>query len=214
MQTKKNVFPKALLFDMDGVLIDSQNAWWKAINVALSCSNHPTITRKEFINHLWGNDFKKTMTYLDIDAGVFLDCTTWPPIYLKHVILKNDAISTLSTLQKKYQLALITNTQRYITEQVLDQFKLTSFFNAIVCADDVKNGKPAPDIIFHACRLLEVSVSDSVVIGDTQSDYLACKHAGCQMIGMNFENNGQSIQYLSELPHMITQLNRRSDYSN
>jgi len=206
MKSMQNSFPKAILFDMDGVLIDSQDAWWKAVNIALKCSNYQTITKEEFINNLWGNDFKKSITYLGIKANVFLDCQEWPSEYLKHVVLMKDAISTLSLLEKRFPLAIITNTQRFITEQVLKQFQLTTFFNAIVCADDVKQGKPAPDIIYQACNQLHIPVSDAIVVGDTKTDFLASKHAGCHMIGMNFENNGHTIHHLSEIPQIINQL--------
>jgi len=208
MTNQNNSFPKAILFDMDGVLIESQDAWWRAINVALTRSQYPPITKTDFVNNLWGNDFKKSVSYLGIDPAVFLECKEWTREYLKHVILKKDAISTLSKLQSKYKLAIITNTQRHITQQVLDQFQLKPFFRSIVCADDVKKGKPAPDIILKACEILQVSVSDVIVIGDTKSDLLACQQAGCQMIGMNFKNDGYSIHYLSELPKIISLLNR------
>lgn len=200
MTTEKRVFPKAILFDMDGVLIDSQDAWWKAVNDALSCSHHPTITKKEFVDNLWGNDFKKTLSYLGVDKKVFQDCKTWPRTYLNHVNLMNDAVSILSELQETYVLALITNTQRFITSQVLNRFQLTSFFKTVVCADDVENAKPAPDLIYNACDNLAVSVSDVVVVGDTKSDFLACKHAGCIMIGVKFDNGGHIVNNLSELP--------------
>jgi len=209
--TSQNLLPKAILFDMDGVLIESQDAWWKAINIALTCSQHPTITKEEFVNHLWGNDFKKSIAYLGITANVFLDCKEWTQTYLDHIILKENAYETLSTLHKKYQLAVITNTQRFITEQVLDQFDLTSLFDEIVCADDVKKGKPHPDIIFHACNLLNIPTDQAIVVGDTNSDFLASKQAGCTMIGMNFkQDHNPFITHLSEIPQIVNQLKRNS----
>lgn len=203
-------YPKAILFDMDGVLIDSQHAWWKAINVALSCSNHATITKKEFIDNLWGNDFKTSISYLGIKANVFLDCKEWTQTYLDYVLLKKDVISTLSSLKQSFPLAVITNTQRFITEQVLNRFHLTSFFNAVVCADDVKKGKPAPDIIYQACKQLNVSTSEVIVVGDTKSDLNASKSAGCEMIGMNFNNGGKIIHNLSELPAVIKKVSKQN----
>lgn len=208
MTIQQDSFPKAILFDMDGVLIDSQDAWWKAINVALTRSNNQTITKQEFISNLWGNDFKKTISYLDVKENIFLGHNDWTTEYLKHIILANDAVSTLETLQELYSLGLITNTDRFVTKQVLKRFQLTSFFNVIVCADDVQRGKPSPDIIYHACKSLNVSVSDVIVIGDTRSDFLACQQAGCHMIGINFDDHGHSIKHLSEIPHFISQLKK------
>ena len=205
----QNLPPKAILFDMDGVLIESQDAWWRAINVALSCSHHPTITKKEFVNHLWGNDFKQSISYLKITANVFLDCKEWMQTYLEHILLKEDAHETLSTLHERYQLAVITNTQRFITEQVLHQFDLTHFFDGIVCADDVNKGKPHPDIIYQACKLLDIHTDEAVVIGDTKSDFLASKQAGCAMIGMNYKHNHNPfISQLSEIPKIINQMSK------
>ena len=142
---------------------------------------------------------------------MFLNCKEWTQTYLDHILLKEDAHETLSTLQETYKLAVITNTQRFITEQVLDQFDLTSLFDEIVCADDVKKGKPHPDIIFHACNLLNIPTDQAIVVGDTNSDFLASKQAGCTMIGMNFkQDHNPFITNLSEIPQVINQIEKQN----
>ena len=208
MNNKNYSYPKALLFDMDGVLIDSQDAWWKAINVALTFSEYPTISKEEFNKNLWGNEFEQSLTYLGIKANVFTDCKNWSTTYLQNIILNKDAISTLTKLKKHFSLAVITNTQRFITEKVLKQFNLSKFFDEIVCADDVNQGKPSPEIILHACKLLNISTSDAVVIGDTKIDYQAAQKAGCTMIGMKYNNGGQYIDQLSEIPTVLQKMKR------
>jgi phosphoglycolate phosphatase len=203
MITKNISYPKAILFDMDGVLIESKDAWWKAINMALTSSNHPNLSKEKFDKHLWGNDFKQSLTYLGIKENVFLDCKDWSLTYLKNVTMKEDVISTLSILQNHFSLAVITNTQRCITKKVLKQFNLTKFFEEIVCADDVTKGKPSPEMILHACKSLGISTADALVIGDTKIDFQAAQKAGCIMIGMNFDNGGQHITRISELLDLI-----------
>jgi HAD superfamily hydrolase (TIGR01549 family) len=200
--------PKAILFDMDGVLIDSQDAWWKAVNDALSYSHHQTITKQDFIDNLWGNDFEQSLSYLGVNKNVFLVCDTWPKVYLNHVRLMDDAVSTLTSLHHSFKLAVITNTERFITKQVLSEFQLSSFFKEVICADDVKKGKPAPDMIYKACDLLHTKISDVVVIGDTKNDYFACQQAGCHMIGMRFNNGGAMVKQLSDLPVLLNQLSK------
>lgn len=212
MTEKLAQFPKAILFDMDGVLIDSLKAWWKAINLALDLAHYPQISIKKFTQHIWGNDFQESMKYLEIHEDIFSKNKEWVPIYLNHITLSENTLIILSELYKKYPLGIITNTQHHITDLVLEKFNLQSFFSTIVCADDVKKGKPSPDMILKTCDLLDVSVSEVIAIGDTKKDLLACEKAGCLMIGMNFQTRYE-IKNLREIFFVLKNIQKSRDNS-
>lgn len=80
-------------------------------------------------------------------------------------------------------MALITNTPKRILIPTLKHYKLRKYFNAIVTIDDVKKGKPAPDMAMKACKLLKVNPENTMLIGDSKNDMIAGKRAGCITIG-------------------------------
>ncbi|MBC7110413.1 MAG: HAD-IA family hydrolase, partial [Archaeoglobi archaeon] len=77
------------------------------------------------------------------------------------------------------------------------------FFDVIVTGDEVKAGKPHPEIILRACELLGVSPKEVVLVGDTQSDVIAGKSAGCRaVIGVGTEADFK-ISSLKELLEIL-----------
>ncbi|MCK5636548.1 MAG: HAD family hydrolase, partial [Thermoplasmatales archaeon] len=53
-----SIKPEAILFDMDGVLVDSLDSWWASLNESLTKYGQAEITRDEFINKYWGHDLQ------------------------------------------------------------------------------------------------------------------------------------------------------------
>jgi phosphoglycolate phosphatase-like HAD superfamily hydrolase len=66
--------PSAVLFDMDGVLIDSLDSWWQALNDALKRFKHQEITREEFIETYWGHDLRANLERLQLNPEVAEFC--------------------------------------------------------------------------------------------------------------------------------------------
>ena len=93
---------------------------------------------------------------------------------------------------------MITNSPRQCVEHILSRFHLTSFFEVVVTSDEVAKGKPDPELVFAACRQLQVSPSEAVLIGDTVNDVLAGHAAGCRVVGLNVEAD-ETIHSLAEL---------------
>ena len=74
--------------------------------------------------------------------------------------------------------------------------------DVIVCGDEVKNGKPAPDLMLKACEKLKVDPKDTISVGDTDLDIIACKKAGCYAVGFKIDGD-KKIDNLKELLEMI-----------
>ena len=193
--------PEALLFDMDGVLIDSLDSWWKALNNAMKMNNHPGITRNEFIEKFWGHDLRQNLETSGLNPEILYFCNAIYGNYIDAVKIYDDTYSTLQQLQQ-YKKAIITNTPKDCTKQIMKQFALQQYFSTIVTSDDVEQGKPSPDIVFKACEQLKVNPKDVILIGDTESDVKAGKAAGCTVIGLNIAAD-ITIKKLSELPNII-----------
>ena len=93
-------------------------------------------------------------------------------------------------------LAVASSSSSRIIQLVLEQFKITSFFHAVVSGDEVENGKPAPDIFIEALRRMECPADSGVVIEDSPSGVAAAKRAGIKCVGFKSPNSGN--QDLSE----------------
>ncbi len=193
--------PSAILFDMDGVLIDSLDSWWQALNNAMKMNNHAGITRSEFVDKFWGHDLRENLEKSGLNPEILYFCNAIYENYVDSVKIYDDTYQTLKQLDH-YKKAIITNTPKDCTKQIMKQFDLQKFFLTIVTSDDVSIGKPSPDIVFKACEQLQVDPKKVVVVGDTASDVLAGKQAGCTVIGLNISADFM-ITRLSELSTLL-----------
>jgi len=94
------------------------------------------------------------------------------------------AIELVERLRGRVPLALASNSGREIVDTALATARLSQAFDAIVTADDVSDGKPAPDIYLLACERLGVRPEDSLALEDTPSGIAAAKAAGLACIAV------------------------------
>jgi HAD superfamily hydrolase (TIGR01509 family) len=193
--------PSAILFDMDGVLVDSLDSWWKALNSALKKFKHQELTRDEFIETYWGHDLKANLKRLRLNPQVAPFCNITYGDHLDYIKIFPDTKPTLKQLAS-YKKAVITNTPTDCAEQILKKFDIAQYFEAIVTSDDVQKAKPDPEIVFTACKRLGVTPKTALLIGDTESDVKAGRAAGCTVVGLNVTADIM-IQKLSELTDLI-----------
>jgi pyrophosphatase PpaX len=189
--------PSAILFDMDGVLVDSLDSWWNALNSALKRFNHQEITREEFIQIYWGHDLKANLKRLGLNPEVAQFCNITYGNHLDYIHIYPDTKKTLQLLSS-YKKAVITNTPADCAQQILKKFDITRYFEAIITSDDVQKAKPDPEVVFKACDRLGVTPNNVLLVGDTDSDVKAGKAAGCMVVGLNIEAD-MTIHRLSEL---------------
>jgi HAD superfamily hydrolase (TIGR01509 family) len=195
--------PKAILFDMDGVLVDSLDAWLISLNSALKRYHHKQITREEFIEKYWGHDLYDNLDRMGLSHEIGDFCNS---IYSEHVHAIKIYPDTRDTLKrlKDYKKGIITNTPRDCTMQILKQFDIEQYFDSVITSDDVDKAKPDPEIVLKACAALGVKPKDSIMVGDTESDVQAGKAAGCTVIGIQIQAD-YTIERLSQLREMLNQ---------
>jgi HAD superfamily hydrolase (TIGR01509 family) len=198
---KIKIKPSAILFDLDGVLIDSLDSWRNALNQALKTFNSEEISKNEFVNNYWGHDLKYTLKQMNLDPNIETFCNEIYGNHLDTINIYPDAKSTLKELDK-YVKVLITNTPRNCTQQILKKFDIKHYFSFFLTSDDVEKSKPNPEIIYKACQHLNVSPKKVLLVGDTTSDVMAGKAAGCIVVGINTKTDF-TINRLSELTDIV-----------
>jgi pyrophosphatase PpaX len=201
MNEKTKLKPDAILFDMDGVLVDSLDSWWKSLNAALKNYKNKEISKEEFIEKFWGHELLDNLRKLGLDEKIGVFCNNIYYNYINELKMFPRVKETLKKLNK-YPKAIITNTPRDCANHILEKFGIDNYFKMIITSDQIENGKPSPDIVFEACKRLGVKVENVVLIGDTKSDMKAGRAAGCKVIGVNVDTDF-SVKNISELLNII-----------
>lgn len=195
---------RAVLFDLDGVLVDSYEVWFQAMNAVAQELACPPISREVFADS-WGQGIEQ-------DVECFFPGRTIPeleeryerayPRHLEHLRVDPDAAGLLATLRERgLGTALITNTPGGLARSVLEFAGLT--LDAVVGGTDVPRCKPAPDMVLRACALLEVSPEAAVVVGDTAYDRDAAAAAGVEFIGVRCEG-AQRVEVLGAVVERLS----------
>lgn len=181
---------KAILFDMDGVLIDSMEANYFHFNSLLKHFGKRELDFEEYRKSHWGTHihddlkrifgriskekFSEMISYYNKTSSKFVkDQKPYPGV--KRV---------LRFLKRKYKLALVTSTLSKLTRRILQHFSLEEYFDVTIDGGMIKNPKPAPEAVLLACKKLKIKPSEAIYIGDNLRDVEAGKKAGCSVIGI------------------------------
>ncbi|WP_159523695.1 hexitol phosphatase HxpB [Sunxiuqinia indica] len=198
MQKTENEI-KAIIFDMDGVIIDSTQLWKRAekevfssVGVELTedlCKLTETMTTAEvtkfwFDNQPWNNKSLK-----DVESGVIER--------VAHLIKEEGkAITGIEKLvqglkYKGYKIGLATNSPSVLIPVVLKKLKLYDFFDVTSSAEHEQEGKPSPSVYLTVARKLNLRSQDCVAVEDSFSGLLAAKKAGMKTIAILKDNDSR-----------------------
>jgi phosphoglycolate phosphatase/AHBA synthesis associated protein len=192
---------RAVLFDMDGVLLKSEEAWAHVVAAAGEHFRGRPVTREEF-QPTFGQG-------TEADVRVFaLRCTPAElnrfyiehfPRYAEHVWVNPEARGLLETLGAQgLGRAVVTNTVSPLAATLLEAARLTDCFEYVACADQVPRSKPAPDLVLHALERLRVAAGEALMVGDSRYDQGAAGAAGVRFVGLGLDGDAR-IERLSQL---------------
>lgn len=101
--------------------------------------------------------------------------------------LFDGVITTLDKLKKAgVTLLIASNNIRTVLDRLSARLNIAQYFDGIVCADDVVNAKPAPDIALLALERYNVKAEEALVVGDSTYDMDMGRGAGCDLCGVSF----------------------------
>lgn len=195
---------KAVLFDMDGVLTDSFGSCFNAFNFTLENFGRKAITKEEYMKNCWGTPVDDDITlYLGKDIDIKQVSAFYHLNYTRFIrytkVLPGTVEALNSVKNTGLKTAVVTNTHHELTIKILKKFNLLNYFDAVFGGDDVKSGKPDPEIVLKACGALGVFPKNAIMVGDTPSDMKAGKSAGCFTVGFGGVKGDAEIKNLSEL---------------
>jgi HAD superfamily hydrolase (TIGR01509 family) len=183
---------KGVLFDMDGVLIDSEHLTAQAAIIYFAGKGF-SVKHEDFIP-FHGTGEKGFFCGVAAKHGIPYDNDTKAEkIYLEYAKLAKDNIGPLPGVEgfielckrRKMKLAVATSAMRFKLEINL---KLLGFdnhiFDALVCGSDIKYNKPDPEIYITAARILSLKPEECIVIEDAPSGVKAAKTAGAKCLAV------------------------------
>jgi HAD superfamily hydrolase (TIGR01509 family) len=181
---------KAVVFDMDGVLIDSEPVWERVRRkfVADNDGRWP----EDAQDQMMGMSTAEWSAYLSEDFSLRLSAPRVADLviaamaaeYQAHLPLLPGAVDTVRELSARYPLAVASSAPRSLIEAVLDASGLRPAFAAAVSSEEVARGKPAPDVYLEATARLGVPASACAAVEDSSNGLRSAAAAGLAVIAV------------------------------
>jgi beta-phosphoglucomutase len=171
---------KAIIFDLDGVIVDSEAVHTEAEALVLE-KNGVRLTKEQQLE-LVGKPFREGLVELGVSAEKIPALIQQKAMILARLRQNIGVIPpTYRFIKEKcgqYRFALVTSSLRYDVDRVLEQVDLTGIFEVTVTADDVDLPKPNPAPYLAALNGLQLAAEECLVIEDSVSGIQAAKAAG------------------------------------
>ncbi|HEY3338780.1 MAG TPA: HAD family phosphatase [Propionicimonas sp.] len=182
--------PTAIVFDCDGLLVDTEPCWTVAESAVFAARGLPygPTEKALFIG-------KSVPATVELMAGFFGEVGNDDAIRAEVMSTVGDviggqaepmpgALELVRALSGRMPIGVASNSPRVILDIALRRAGLTGAFGAVIAADEVPVPKPAPDLYLAACRLLGASPLASVAFEDTWTGAAAARAAGMLVIGV------------------------------
>lgn len=201
---------KTVIFDMDGVLVDSEYTFLETKTDMLKTAGFPKDVSYQY--QFMGTTFEVMWTIMKEEIGLPESIS----FYIndmnerREVMIARDGIRAIKGAQDLvkrlfeagFKLAVASSSPKYEIVRAMTELGLVDYFEVLVSGEEVAHSKPAPDVFLAAAERLGVSAQDAIIIEDTKNGSLAARRAGAYVIG--FENPNYPAQDLSNADIIVT----------
>ncbi len=187
----------AFVFDLDGTLLDSVEAhvlsWVNAVKAVMNIELDPDLLRT-----MIGLGGRKIIAELLGEKGVHKYAKIrWFKDRFFLNFIRNGAVQLFPGTPKllrllkllDFKIGLATSTPVHMALHILDFFNISQYFTSITCGDEVKRGKPAPDIFAKSISRLESNPHETIIVGDTLYDAVPALSLGAVPLLVNLSNS-------------------------
>lgn len=185
---------KAVLFDLDGTLLDTAGDLIAALNYVLQLDNKPPLTHLQVRNHV--SQGAKAM--LSFAYGCEIDSDfcqqRWQLLvdfYRQnlntHTVYFDGMETVLNELENSgIKWGIVTNKPAFLTDPLAQLLGLDKRTNCIISGDTLAHRKPHPAPVLHACDILQCAPCETVFVGDDERDIVAGREAGTKTLAATY----------------------------
>jgi HAD superfamily hydrolase (TIGR01509 family) len=183
----------AVVFDMDGVLTDTETIWDEVRQGLAAQDGVPW--PEEATHAMMGMSTPEWSEYMATTVGVRGDAAAvaertideMAARYHQHLPTLPGAVAAVERLSQRWPLGLASSSPRRLIDAVLSELGLTERFGATVSTEEVAAGKPSPDGYVRVCELLGVDPTRAVAIEDSSNGIRSAAAAGMKVIAVPHE---------------------------
>jgi HAD superfamily hydrolase (TIGR01509 family) len=181
---------RAVIFDLDGVLVDSEERWVRAKeSLVRETGGH---WKPEAAHAMLGMSSPEWSRYLHEELGVPLSPEEINAAVLARILedyrsdlpLIDGARDAVLRLAERWPLGLASSSNREVIDAVLEAAGLADAFAVTVSSEEVDRGKPAPDVYLEAASRLGVAPGDAAAVEDSTNGLLAARAAGMAVVAI------------------------------
>ena len=191
--------PRGILFDMDGVLVDSFEVWVEVLAQTARELDCPAVTRA-MIEKSWGQSMADDVELFYRGHTVEVVQDLYHRLFLENVERVQvipGAKELVATLRDRgLKVAVVTNSPREIALAMMSSGRMEP--DALVTGSDVERSKPAPDMLYGACERIGVTTDEVWMVGDTAYDGDAARAAGVPFVGFGVDGDARIDGRLDE----------------
>ena len=180
----------AVIFDLDGVLVDSEQLWDDARReLVRECG---ATWRPDATHAMMGMSSLEWSRYMHDELRVDMapeEISTavverLERLYRERLPLYPGAVDTIAAVAERHRLGLASSANREIIDLVLELAGLRQFFEATVSSEEVRRGKPAPDVYLEAARRLRLSPERCAAVEDSANGIRSAVAAGMKVVAI------------------------------
>ena len=205
---------RAIIFDLDGVLADSE-PWWNKIDARLLREHGEENDHGQYHENVLGVSYRLAVEFYKKAFGINAPTNELmkrrgeiaTEFFANRVGLFPNAKRVLEELREmKLRLAVATSSVSASARPFLDRHRIAEFFDVIITGDEIERGKPEPDIYLRAAEKLEIAADACLVIEDSLSGIAAAKAAKMRVVAIPDRRFVDPRQYEKEADYLLNNL--------
>jgi HAD superfamily hydrolase (TIGR01509 family) len=197
---------EAVIFDMDGVIIDSEPLHFESHKLTMRDFGIE-ITDDELYNYM---GISNSVMWKDFSKKYRLSCSVTELLehQKKHnkYLFESKKLEPIKGIQElldklvcdNIKIALASSSSKVFIKMILNNLNIIKFFIVIVSGEEVQHSKPSPEIFIKTAKLLNIYTSNCLVIEDSEHGIKAAKLAGMKCIGFKNPNSGNQRLNLAD----------------
>jgi HAD superfamily hydrolase (TIGR01509 family) len=209
---------RAIVFDMDGLMIDSEKIYW-AVGREIAREFGKEVS-DQTLGRMMGRSPLDSVVIFAQETGITMEPTALHELREARVLRALKAgvepmpglMDVLRKFKPRYKLGIATSAPQHSVDVILGGLKIEHYFDAIQTSDDVKNGKPEPEIYLKAFARLGTPPIEGVVLEDSSNGATAGKRSGAYVIAVpSSYTRDQDFSYADEVAINLADAARRID---